>query len=52
MQTTKINGYNVTIINHRDGTQLFITDKDGYQVYAHKVSGNPIERAKEVIAAM
>lgn len=49
MQTTTINGYKVTIFNGYDGTQLFINDPKGNQIYAHKVSGNPIERAKEVI---
>jgi hypothetical protein len=50
MQTTNISGYIVTIFNTYDGTQLFITDSKGNQVYAHRVSGNPMERAREVIA--
>lgn len=50
MQTTKINGYKITIFTGYNGTQLFISDKQGVQIYAHKVSGNPIERAKEVIS--
>jgi hypothetical protein len=49
MQTTTIKGYKVTIFNSYNGTQLFITDSEGTQIYAHKVSGNPLERAKEVI---
>ena len=50
MQTTTINGYKVTIFNTYDGTQLFIIDAKGNQIYAHRVSGNPIQRAKEVIS--
>lgn len=50
MQTTFINGYKVMIFRGYQGTQLFITDKDGVQIYAHKVSSNPIQRAKEVIS--
>ncbi len=50
MQTTTINGFKVTIFKGYDGTQLFITDKNGVQIYAHRVSGNPIERAREVIS--
>ncbi len=49
MQTTNINGYKVTIFKGYNGVQLFITDASGNQIYAHRVSGNPIERAKEVI---
>ena len=52
MQTTTIKGYAVTVFKGYNGTQLFISDKNGVQVYAHKVSGNPIERAKEVISKM
>lgn len=50
MQITNINGYKVTIFKHYNGTQLFITDSQGVLIYAHKVSGNPVERAKQVIA--
>jgi hypothetical protein len=49
MQTTNINGYKITIFKTYDGTQLFITDARGNQIYAHRVSGNPIDRAREVI---
>jgi len=50
MLQTFINGYKVTIFKHYNGTQLFINDPRGVQIYAHKVSGNPIERACEVIS--
>ncbi len=49
MQTATINGYKVQIFKSYNGTQLFIMDAEGNQIYAHKVSGNPIERAQEVI---
>jgi hypothetical protein len=49
MQTTNINGYKVTIFKGYNGTQLFISDSKGNQIYAHRVSGNPIDRAREVI---
>jgi hypothetical protein len=47
---TQINGFKVSTITGYDGTQLFITDSDGIQIYAHRVSGDPIARAKEVIS--
>lgn len=50
MQTTYINGYKLTIFYSYNGTQLFITSGEGVQIYAHKVSGDPIARAEEVIA--
>ena len=50
MQKTTINGYQVTIFTGYNGTQLFITDSTGVQIYAHKVSGDPIARAMEVIS--
>jgi hypothetical protein len=46
---TTINGYKVSIFKGYDGTQLFITDSTGIQIYAHRVSGDPMTRAKEVI---
>ena len=49
MQTTTINGYKITIFTGFNGTQLFINDARGVQIYAHKVSDDPIQRAKEVI---
>ena len=45
-----ISGYKVTIFTGYYGTQVFINDKDGNQIYAHKVSGDARERAIEVIA--
>lgn len=50
MKQTTINGYKVTIFTGYNGTQLFITDSQGVQIYAHKVSGDPMQRAKEVIS--
>ena len=50
MEQTTINGYKVTIFRGYNGTQLFITDAEGDSIYAHKVSGDPMERAMEVIA--
>ena len=52
MQITNISGYKVTIFPSYNGVQLFITDKSGVQIYAHKVSGCPVERAKEIIAKL
>jgi hypothetical protein len=49
MQKTIISGYQITIFNSYNGTQLFITDQSGVQIYAHKVSGDPMQRAMEVI---
>ena len=51
MQQLTINGYLVTIYYHRNGTQLFIQNAGGFQIYAHRVSGNPLDRAVEVIEA-
>ena len=47
-----INGYKVTIFWHYNGTQLFISDTAGVQIYAHKVSGSPIEKAVEIIEGL
>lgn len=49
MQTIKINGYKVTTFNSCNGTQLFINDASGVQIYAHKVSGDAMLRALEII---
>lgn len=51
MKQLSINGFKVTIFYHCNGTQLFIQDASGCQIYAHKVSGNPFERAVEIIEA-
>lgn len=48
---TIINGFKVTIFNHYNGTQLFINDRDGVQIYAQKLTGDAMERAKTIIAA-
>ena len=50
MQQTIINGYRVMIFKGYDGTQLFINNPSGDNIYAHRVSGDAIERAKEIIA--
>ena len=50
MQVQTIQGYKVTIFKGYNGTQLFISDANGVSIYAHKVSGNPIDRAREVIS--
>ena len=50
MQQTTINGFRVMIFTGYDGTQLFINNPEGDNIYAHKVSGDPMERAREVIA--
>lgn len=42
-------GYKVTIFFSYLGTQVFINDAKGVQVYAHKVSENPVARAEEFI---
>lgn len=51
MQQTIINGYRVMIFTGYDGTQLFINHPEGHTIYAHRVSGDAMERAREVIAA-
>ena len=50
MEQTIINGFRVMILKGFDGTQLFINDGRGNQIYAHRVSGDPMERAREVIS--
>lgn len=49
MQIIKIDGYTVQIFKSYNGTQVFISDSKGVQIYAHKVSGEPMLRAMEVI---
>lgn len=49
-QQTKIGGFKVEVFTGYDGVQLFITDATGIEIYAHRVSSDPIERAQEVIA--
>jgi len=49
MLQTTINGYKVTVFKGYYGTQVFINCPKGVQIYAHKVSGCPIERAREII---
>jgi hypothetical protein len=36
-QETTIGGFKVTVFTGYDGKQLFITDSDGNQIYAHRV---------------
>lgn len=52
MKQLNINGYLVTIFYHRNGNQLFIQDANGWQIYSHKVSGNPLDRAVELIESL
>lgn len=49
---TMIGNYKVTTFQTRDGVQLFIQDSEGFQVYAHRVSGDPLLRAQEVISEL
>ena len=51
MQQTTINGYRVMIFTGYDGTQLFVNNPDGDTIYAHRVSGDALARAREVIAS-
>ncbi len=51
MEQTIINGFRVMIFSGYDGTQLFINNPVGDTIYAHRVSGDAIERAKVIIAA-
>ncbi len=51
MEQTIINGFRVMIFTGFDGTQLFINHPDGHNIYAHRVSGDAMERAKVIIAA-
>ncbi len=54
MQQTIINGFQVMIFTGYQGTQLFINHPDGYNIYAHKVSGGmpgAMERARQIITA-
>jgi hypothetical protein len=50
MHTATINSYKITIFNSYNGTQLFIENAKGETIYAYKVSGDPMERAAQVIA--
>lgn len=50
MQQTMINGFRVMVFTGYDGTQLFINHPDGHNIYAHRVSGDALERAREIIA--
>lgn len=50
MEQTIINGFKVTIFYGFNGTQLFITNAENVQIYAHRVSGDALARAKEIIA--
>jgi len=50
MQQAIINGFRVMVFTGYDGTQLFINHPDGHNIYAHRVSGDPMERAKQIIA--
>jgi hypothetical protein len=52
MKQLTINGYTVTVFQTKNGTQLFIQDANGFQIYAHKVSSSPLERAVEVIESL
>lgn len=49
MLKTKIKGYTVEIFKSYNGTKLFIS-KGGVQIYAHKVSGDALQRAVEIIS--
>jgi hypothetical protein len=46
---TTINGFNVEIYETFHGTELYIS-KDGVQLYGHKVSGDPMEKARELVS--
>jgi len=49
-QEKNINGHKVSIFPGYDGTSLYVTDPNGIQLFAHKVSGDPMEKALSVIA--
>lgn len=49
MQHEQINDYKITIFESYEGKQLFIESPAGETVYVHRVAGDPIERAKQVI---
>jgi hypothetical protein len=51
MEQTIIDGFRVMIFTGFDGTQLFINHPDGHNIYAHRVAGDAMERAKVIIAA-
>jgi len=51
MKQLTINGFLVTIFQTKNGTQLFIQNPAGFQIYAHRVSSNPLDRAVEIIEA-
>lgn len=50
MKTFTHKGYKVIIFFGYTGTQLFINDPKGIEIYAHKVSGNPVARAEAIIS--
>ena len=49
MKTLFIKGHKVQIFPTYLGAQLFIFDGKGNQIYAHRVSANPIARAEQII---
>jgi CRISPR/Cas system CMR-associated protein Cmr3 (group 5 of RAMP superfamily) len=50
MTRVKEGEYTITIYRCYDGIKLFVTDAAGNQIYAHKVTGDAMERARAVIA--
>ncbi len=41
--------HRVVIFESYNGNQMFINDKNGNQIYAHKFTGDAFEQAKKVI---
>lgn len=49
-ETKNIGNHKVEIFRAYDGTSIYISDAQGAEIFKGKVSGNPVERAKEIIA--
>ena len=49
MRTFDYKNHKVTIFTGYNGIQLFVSNSQGVQIYAHRVSSNPVARAEEII---
>ena len=50
-ETATINGHQIEVHYTFHGVELYVS-KDGVQLYGHKVSGNPMEKAAEIVARL
>lgn len=52
MKTAKINNYGIQIFETYNGTELYISNPEGEMIYKHKVSGDAMEIAKQIISTL